>query len=174
MPAHNPYEPPRAESRALPIATNPLATLASLGKRFFGAAIDALFNVATASALSYAYAAMTGQTRTALMLQACMFLPLGLQWMLVAMRGQTLGKILLRTRIVLANGDLPGFTHGVMLRAWPVLAVSVLPTLLPGAADSGLRMLGSLATLADCLAIFAAGRRCIHDRIAGTFVVDVG
>ena len=173
MAAHNPYEPPRAEVPAAAPAANGVRQLASLGKRFFGSVIDTLFDVPIAHGLSYAYAGITGQARTALVLQACMFVPFALQWWLITRRGQSVGKILLRTRVVMADGSLPGFVHGVALRVWPVLAATILPSLLPVTAGGGLQMLGLLVAIVDGLAIFSAGRRCIHDRMAGTYVVDV-
>jgi uncharacterized RDD family membrane protein YckC len=74
-------------------------------------------------------------------------------------RGQTVGKRLLRVRIVrrdtLANG---GFTTNVLLRSFV----------------NGLLCLVPLYFLVDSLFIFRGDRRCLHDLIAGTCVVAGG
>ena len=81
-----------------------------------------------------------------------------LQWALLARRGQTLGKMLVGTRVMRVD-DLPaGFFRAVALRAWPLEIVSRLPVV-------------RYLTLVDVLFIFGAERRCFHDRIAGTKVV---
>ena len=84
-----------------------------------------------------------------------------------------MGKILLRTCVVMADGQLPGFVHGVALRVWPVLAVSILPFLSPVTAGGGLQMLGLMVAIVDGLAIFSPAVDAIHDRLAGTYVIDV-
>lgn len=92
------------------------------------------------------------------------------QVVLTALSGQTLGKRLLRTRVV---RDLPGPSptacgwSGAVSRH----AVLVLPGLLPvvGGAASALVPVAVLVSMAvDDL------RRGLHDRIAGTRVIDVG
>ena len=82
------------------------------------------------------------------------------QWYLVSTTGQTLGKRLLRIRIVLRNGDPVGFVHGVLLRSWVMFLLGAFP------------YVGSCVNLVDILMIFTVGHRCLHDRIAGTIVVS--
>jgi uncharacterized RDD family membrane protein YckC len=88
---------------------------------------------------------------------------LALQWTLLSLRGQTLGKMAMGLRVVLQeDGRNPGFQRAVLLR-------SLLPTVL------GLvPILGNLFALVDVLAIFTEERRCLHDWMAGTKVVQVG
>ncbi|HEU4581874.1 MAG TPA: RDD family protein [Polyangiaceae bacterium] len=81
------------------------------------------------------------------------------QWQLTAVTGQSLGKRWSNVRIVLENGEPPGFLRGVVLRSWVLFAFRVIPGL------------GSLVGLTDALMIFSDGRRCLHDRIAGTRVL---
>lgn len=79
------------------------------------------------------------------------------QWVLITVRGQTLGKMAVGTRIVLRrDGALPGFVRGVLLR-----------TVVPGviAAFCG------LFSLVDVLAIFGREQRCLHDEFADTLVI---
>jgi uncharacterized RDD family membrane protein YckC len=165
----NPYAPPQEETPAP--ATSQTADprrLASLGKRFGGAMIDAVFTFVVGAAVSHAVAAVTGMERTPLFAQVCFLVPFAAQWALVAQRGQSVGKLLLRTRIVLADGRWPGFFNGVVLRAWPLLLLGFLPAL----TSRALQPFTSLVVLADITVIFAAGHRCLHDRVAGTVVVD--
>ena len=81
------------------------------------------------------------------------------QWYLVATTGQTLGKRMLKIRIVKADGDPAGFLHGVVLRSWIMFLFGMVP------------YVGSCAGLVDALMIFSESRRCLHDRIAGTIVI---
>ena len=86
------------------------------------------------------------------------FLALALfQWNLIATQGQSIGKKLLGMRIVTDGGQMPGFIFGVVLRNWVRFALSFIP----------------FFGLIDVLFIFGESRRCIHDYLAGTFVVDV-
>ena len=78
---------------------------------------------------------------------------------LVARDGQSLGKRLCDVRIVIENGEPPGYWRGVVLRSWVLLPLRVIPGL------------GYLVGLVDSLMIFGEGRRCLHDRIANTRVL---
>jgi uncharacterized RDD family membrane protein YckC len=85
------------------------------------------------------------------------FLALGAcyAWQL-ATRGQTIGKRLLGLRIVRLDGSRATFQSALVVRAM----VTMLLDLVPGFA------------LVDALFIFRGDRRCLHDLIAGTKVVD--
>jgi uncharacterized RDD family membrane protein YckC len=85
----------------------------------------------------------------------------GVQWTLIATRGQTIGKLLVKTKIVRLGGSNPGFYHGVILRSW----LGYLPLALPIA--------GSLYALLDALFLFRRDRRTLRDLVAGTRVVKV-
>jgi uncharacterized RDD family membrane protein YckC len=80
---------------------------------------------------------------------------------LLATRGQTVGKMLAKIKIVDYHTDriLP-FAKLVGFRYIPVWIVSMIP-------------LVSLLGLVNVLFIFGEQRRCVHDYIAGTKVVDV-
>lgn len=79
-----------------------------------------------------------------------------IQWNLIATRGQSVGKFLTCIRIVTMEGRLPGFIRGVIVRNWVRRLLSLLP----------------LFALFDLLVCFGASRRCIHDFMAGTRVVQ--
>jgi uncharacterized RDD family membrane protein YckC len=94
-------------------------------------------------------------------------LPLNLlQWYLVATSGQTLGKKIVKTRIVKLDGSKVDWVSGVMLRYWPIVGLALLGNLLH------LTWLTGLVAFVDPLFIFGSGRRTLHDLIAGTKVVD--
>jgi len=79
------------------------------------------------------------------------------QLVLLARRGQTLGKMALSLRIVRQDtGENGGFVVNVLLRS----------------AFNSLLALNPLYLLADSLLIYRADRRCLHDLIAGTIVID--
>jgi uncharacterized RDD family membrane protein YckC len=89
----------------------------------------------------------------------------GYQMYLEAAKGQSLGKRLMKTKIVALDGSRPGFARAILLRRGVPMAIYLVL----------LRTLGvPLAytfAFGNVLMIFAAGNRCLHDRIAGTRVV---
>jgi uncharacterized RDD family membrane protein YckC len=78
---------------------------------------------------------------------------------LIATRGQTVGKALLKIRIVRSDGSPASFARIVGLR---YLTTSVL---------ASIPIVGTIYGLVDVLMIFRASRRCLHDNIADTIVV---
>lgn len=76
--------------------------------------------------------------------------------------GQTIGKKIFAIKVVDLNGDLPNFKKHLIKR----YAVYFLPNLFP------VWILGDLFGLINFLTIFGKSRRCLHDRIAGTIVVN--
>lgn len=79
---------------------------------------------------------------------------------LLATRGQTIGKMLVKIRIVRTDGSRASFARLVGLR----FLVNSLFTLIP--------VVGPLYGLIDVLFIFRQERRCVHDLIADTVVVQ--
>jgi len=78
---------------------------------------------------------------------------------LLATRSQTVGKALLKIRIVRSDGSRASFGRIVGLR---YLTTSVL---------ASIPVVGTIYGLLDVLLIFRASRRCLHDNIADTIVV---
>jgi uncharacterized RDD family membrane protein YckC len=149
-----------------------MGPLTSRGRRLVGYLFDFVFTLGAGVLLSRLYARFNGGARTLPQVWACIVAAMSVQWGLIAWRGQTVGKVLVRTRIALANGANPGFVRGVALRAWPLLFIQSLPPMTGSV--PGLRLIVSLAFLGDALLLLRADRRCAHDHVAGTFVVDVG
>ena len=92
------------------------------------------------------------------------------QMILLATRGQTIGKILLKIRIVDAQtGEHPGWARLILLR-------TLVNGLIQGALNAVPLIgqgLGGLYFIIDSLFIFRADHRTIHDFIAGTRVDKV-
>jgi uncharacterized RDD family membrane protein YckC len=77
----------------------------------------------------------------------------------LATRGQTLGKMVCKIKIVDMAGQNPGFVKAFLLRSLVPGIIGAVP------------FLGPFFSLADPLFIFREDRRCLHDQIAGTKVV---
>ncbi|HEX2868047.1 MAG TPA: RDD family protein [Ignavibacteriales bacterium] len=75
-------------------------------------------------------------------------------------RGQTLGKVIMDIKIVDMNNKVPSLFNSFFVRSFLFSALYFIPV-------------GQLVITLDPLFIFSANKRCLHDRIAGTKVVDV-
>lgn len=74
---------------------------------------------------------------------------------------QTIGKKLLKIQIVnISDGKPTSFARIALLRALPVYLLAAVPDV------------GNPIALLDSLFIFRRDRRCLHDYVAGTRVVD--
>ena len=80
---------------------------------------------------------------------------------LIHRHGQTIGKRVLDMSMVRTHGDRMGLVRYIFLRVLPVSLLGVIP------------FVGRFAWLVDALLIFGAERRCLHDLIADTIVIDV-
>lgn len=75
--------------------------------------------------------------------------------------GQTIGKRALDMAVVRTDGSRVSLPRYIFLRVVPVLILGMLP------------VVGKLVNLVDPLLIFGKEKRCLHDLIADTIVVDV-
>ena len=144
-------------------------SLASRGRRLGGAVIDIAIVLAIVLPISF----FTGGSRELLaaqeipaakkILYACLVVVVWvvLNARLLASRGQTIGKTVVGTRIVDLQGGLLPFGKLLALRYLVPWIIGAIPSL------------GNLFNLADVLFIFARDRRCLHDHLAGTRVVNV-
>ncbi len=87
------------------------------------------------------------------------WLLLVLQWTLLTLSGQTIGKKILMIRVVTDHGELPGFIRAVLIREWARHLLCLVP------------WVGPWFRFLDPLFIFTDSRKCLHDHIAGTRVV---
>jgi uncharacterized RDD family membrane protein YckC len=146
--------------------------LADLGKRFLGALIDGLVGlvfVGPGYAMMTVGGALSGENNmNALVVIGILLVAvgglalLGLQIYLLATRSQTIGKYLMKTQIVDVNTGRPAdFVHAFLLR------------MLVNGIISGVPCIGGVYALVDICFIFREDRRCIHDLLASTCVVDI-
>lgn len=172
----NPYAPPQAASDE-PVPDLRLdAELASRWQRLGGALFDGLLQALT---LIPAYTATGLAVQRGVKVKNPFFLfthsgtggivaavawtiLLVVQWWLLVKRGQTVGKMVAGTRVVLMDGSPAGFASVLMRRTWPVWALEIL-----GKMVSRIALIGII----DDLFVFRRDRRCLHDLIAGTKVV---
>jgi uncharacterized RDD family membrane protein YckC len=161
------YAPPAAE--VADVSASGQTQLAGRGARLAGAIIDGVILLG----LWWVVGLVTPwNIFSPKLAQAGVFALFGLQLLglllfaivngyLLMSRGQTVGKLLLGMRITrqdgsaAAPGRVIGLRYGV---GWLISAVPVV---------------GMVYALVDCLLIFRADRRCLHDLIADTIVVKV-
>jgi uncharacterized RDD family membrane protein YckC len=180
--APNPYQPPHAHAPATPRAGE--SHLASLFARLFGRAVDALIAVFPVVFLYLtegrvllremsAHPGIEFYFYTGALGQGCFGADIVIaviQALLISTRGQSIGKVLVHTRIVAVGGAPAGFVRGWLLRTGVLAAIFIeLPILVEGIGGS---IVGALWLL-DAFFIFLPARRCLHDWFAGTEVLDV-
>ncbi len=177
----NPFAPPATDieaAGAAPVAAADL-NLATRWQRFGGAFVDGLIFLAAigpaVGGLTWDSFVKAGQMKSPLAfytmagrwgaVAGVLLLAMNVvNWTLLVRRGQTLGKIVAGTRVVMLDGTRAPFAKVVALRVW----VFYFPSYIPG-----LNRLVGMLGLVDVLFIFRADRRCLHDQLAGTKVVRV-
>lgn len=165
----NPYQSPSADLINTPAENDGVAMpLASKWARLFGAIIDGIIGIlialpfwfliggfemfAGAEEPPFHYTLLGGIYGFVAFLLIHGFL--------LKQYGQTVGKKIMGTRITDMRGNLPDFAPLVLKRYLPISVVSIIP------------IVGPLLTLIDVLFIFRGDRRCVHDLIAGTQVLE--
>jgi uncharacterized RDD family membrane protein YckC len=166
MNEENRYAPPKAEVQDT--VDGEAGNLATRGARLGGAVIDAIISsIVMFPVLYYSgfwQSAMAGEVH----LGQQMVLGIGglvvfllLNGYLLSKRGQTIGKALVGTRIVsVDDGQILPLLKVFGLRYLPMSVVAQLP------------YIGNVLAIVNVLFIFRDDRRCVHDLIAGTKVVN--
>ncbi|MGJ7505043.1 RDD family protein [Variovorax sp. ZT5P49] len=141
--------------------------LATRGKRFFAAMLDAGISIAAIWLLAQltpinlweddGLGLWTPRFSDA---AAGVVIYLVLHGYLLVTRGQTIGKALFKIRIARPDGSQAQIGRILGLRDGPVFVMGIWP------------LLGPIYMLIDCLFIFRASRRCLHDQIADTVVLQ--
>ena len=165
---NNPYAPPLAS----PVSSGPPERpfeqkLATRTKRLGAAIVDAIVMFVVGTALSRGYCAIASVGQTYLSAGLGILAASMLQWLLIAQRGQTVGKLLLKIRIARRDGATAQPLNAVVFREGPIFALRCVVLFTPG-----LKSLAQLAMFIDVVFIFGPRNRCLHDRIADTYVVD--
>lgn len=161
----NRFAPPQAHVED--VGTSAAGTLAERGTRLGAALIDvviamAVFGIAAlVTPLNiFKVPAADGITSILLLNLALGFLAfIAVHGYLLATRGQTVGKALLKIRIVRSDGSRASFARLAGLRYLTTSVIAAIP------------VVGTFYGLADALFIFRASRKCLHDNIADTIVV---
>lgn len=154
----NPYAAPEAEIEVIPEFSG--LKLATRVSRLIAAVIDWVIALAfnmSVFALFRPYGSLVTMLIVQPALEFVFFL--AVQGYLLKRNGQTVGKKLVGIRIVDFDGNVPSFGRLIGLRYLPVFLVTRIP------------LLGVIFRLIDVLFIFQADRRCLHDLLAGTWVV---
>lgn len=84
-----------------------------------------------------------------------------LNFRLLSRRGQTIGKWCVDLAIVGVNGERKSALHLLTRRFLPISIVGLIP------------LIGHLLITVDTLFIFGRDKRCVHDRLADTKVIDI-
>ncbi|QKE63590.1 RDD family protein [Aquipseudomonas campi] len=163
--SQNPYQAPQADLQA---QAPDQFLLASRGARLGAVLIDTLLLAMVSvpvAFLSGAFDAVKQGLEPSLMQQLTGLLVGMLAFVLIhgyllKNYGQTVGKYLLRIAIVDLQGNVPDFLPMVAKRYLLLWVVTAIP------------LLGGVIGLADCLSIFRGDRRCLHDLVASTRVVQ--
>ncbi|MCW8330946.1 RDD family protein [Photobacterium sp. SDRW27] len=82
-----------------------------------------------------------------------------INWKLLETKGQSIGKKLLKIRVVYLDGAQASRKDILLKRYCPYVFSAYIP------------FVGALVSLFNVLFIFGKQRRCLHDRLAGTKVV---
>lgn len=144
---------------------------ADLGKRFLGAMADGFafflfvgpgYGVIIASGVDNGQGDESMAMIGVLLLVLGVLALIGLQLYLLIARSQSIGKWLLNTQIWDYETNEPaGFVKTFLLRGVVNGLISAIPCI------------GSIYSLVDICVIFGEEHRCLHDQIAGTYVVDI-
>ena len=169
MSESNPFHAPSSERSA--VADDP--ELASRGSRLLASLLDMILFFCTCVPGLILMAIGGGPDNVELnhpiLMAFIVVITLGLivglgvfNWYLLAVQGQTLGKLRMGIRIVKIDGSPVDFVTAVILRSWVVGFVTGILNQC---------CLGWVVSLVDAVFIFNPDRRCVHDHIAGTKVV---
>lgn len=104
-----------------------------------------------------------------LLLMGGWLLQLAVQVWLLSTRGQSIGKVLTRIRVVRVDESKAGFVHAWLAREALVTFIGIVLGLLPFV---GPILLRPGFHITDWCFIFRDDQRCLHDLIAGTKVVQ--
>jgi uncharacterized RDD family membrane protein YckC len=169
MTERNPYAPPEAGVRDVPEPTTEPGILAPRAVRLGGAIVDSIASLVIIAPIlfftGYWENVLSGEVSYVATLAfsgGSFVLFVAMNGYLLARRGQTVGKWLVGTRIVYASDDgLPTLTTTLGARYGVLWVINLIP------------FVGNVFGLVDVLFIFRADRRCLHDLIAGTKVINV-
>ncbi len=166
----NPYAAPTTDS-FIPKSVTERHLPATLWQRFGGAFVDGLVTALIMGILIGIFSAFGffGESwilgmKTTRMVILTGFVSFGLfvliQYPFLNATGQTIGKKVMKTKIVTLSGEKPSMADLILKRYAFMHLVRVIP------------FVGKLLSLINVLCVFGKDRSCIHDMVAGTKVVQ--
>ncbi len=166
----NPYAAPQTDS-FIPQSIAERHLPATLWQRFAGAFVDGLITGVIMAVLIGIFIALGlfGDSwvlgmKTTSMIIVTGFVSFGLfvlvQFPFLKATGQTIGKKVMKTKIVTLSGEKPSMQDLILKRYAFMHLIRVIP------------FVGKLLSLINVLCVFGSSRSCIHDMVAGTKVVQ--
>ena len=163
----NPYTTPSADPTPVVPSLPQNNPLASLGDRFLGALIDGVIGAVIGAILLFGLLAIgliqnmgtIGWLPMTGLVVVNFAVMMAIQFKFLKETGQTIGKKVVKTRIVTMDFKKPDIQKLILNRYGFVTAIQLLP------------LVGRFLPLVDALLIFKDDRRCLHDMVAGTQVV---
>jgi len=138
--------------------------LASLGRRFLGYLIDSFLHLAI-FVLARKILSSKGMplivSGIPLPIVISFIIVLAVQWHFLVKNGQSIGKMVMRTKILTMDNRKPSVVAVIGIRC----VFSSLFRFIP--------LIRIWVMIADYVTIFSENRRCLHDYLAGTKVVDL-
>ncbi|MEZ4374933.1 MAG: RDD family protein [Polyangiaceae bacterium] len=163
QPGYNPYAAPQGPEFPFASSTSDSMFIkAERGTRFAAKLIDGLCDVGAmlpGLAILFAGGAANEEALTVVGVLVMVAGLLGVaiyQWIGIVKSGQTVGKRMMKIKVVKQDGSAVDFVSGVVLRNW-ILAIAA-------------QVVGAIG-LVDALMIFTEQRRCLHDMLASTDVI---
>jgi uncharacterized RDD family membrane protein YckC len=168
----NPYAPPISEVRDSDPSDANQFTLADRGTRLGAILLDGLILMVPVFFLLWLFygafgaqfwVPVPGAKGVLLSLGAIAIgaiVDLAVNGILLFRHGQSVGKRICKIRIAKLNGEVPSLLDSYVKRRVLFSVVQKIP------------LVGVLLGLADALMIFRDDRRCIHDHVAGTIVIN--
>ncbi len=145
----------------------PGANAATRTRRFFAKLLDLGFLIfCLGPSLAFVYAHINDEYEDGIPIEFYVCVVVGaaiylaFQFTMLTIQGHTVGKRLMRLKVVNAgDGDTPGFVRGVLLRSIVPVAVLAIP------------IIGMGFGVGEFWSIFRRDRRLLHDLISGTKVI---
>ena len=170
----NPYEPPSSEGNSTSPSHEPTIgqnRLATRWERFCGSVVDALIVGGVSIGIAYAIGLYNnlGENGQLPLKEHVLGIVVGIvtffvfNIVLIYSRGQTLGKLMIGTRVVTLDGQQVSGNRYLFARLLPIWILTSLPVF----------CIPQIVGLIDALLIFRNERNCLHDDIAQTRVIKL-
>jgi uncharacterized RDD family membrane protein YckC len=144
--------------------------LASRFSRLLAALIDTLLNIGMCWGIVYLTAFLSeasallndlsNNTSSITLILLGIFCYVAINWFPLGASAQTIGKKVMKIQIVNIDGSQPSRVDILLKRSLPYFAFALIP------------IIGPYLSTVNLLLIFGTGKRCVHDYIATTQVIN--